>query len=107
MATVFLLSLAGIPITAGFFGKYFMIASAITATQGKYLCLIIIAMLGAAVSVYYYFKVIQAMYFKYDASLQIKVAQSTPAFRFGIFILAAITILLGIMPQMLLQYLYF
>jgi NADH-quinone oxidoreductase subunit N len=107
MATIFLLSLAGIPITAGFFGKYFMIASAITATQGKYLWLIIIAMLGAAISVYYYFRVIQAMYFKYDAAHQSQVAPSTPAFRFGILVLAAITILLGIMPQMLLQYLYF
>jgi NADH-quinone oxidoreductase subunit N len=107
MATIFLLSLAGIPITAGFFGKYFMIASAITATQGKYLWLIIIAMLGAAVSVYYYFRVIQAMYFKYDSAHQSQVAPSTSAFRFGILLLAAITILLGVMPQILLQYLYF
>lgn len=107
MATIFLLSLAGIPITAGFFGKYFMIASAITATEGKYLWLVIIAMLGAAISVYYYFRVIQAMYFKYDADHQSQVANTTPAFRFGIMLLAAITILLGVLPQMLLQYLYF
>lgn len=105
--TIFLLSLAGIPITAGFFGKYFMVASAITATEGKYLWLVIIAMLGAAVSVYYYFRVIQAMYFK-NSETQTGVAlNASPAFRFGIMLLAAATILVGVLPQILLQFLYF
>lgn len=108
MATIFLLSLAGIPITAGFFGKYYMLASAIKATEGKYLWLIIIAMLGAAVSVYYYFRVIQAMYFKVDVSEETEVKiYSTTGFRIGLVVLAAITIVLGVMPQMLLQFLYF
>lgn len=107
LATIFLLSLAGIPITAGFFGKYYMVASAITATKGKYIWLVIVAMLSAAVSVYYYFRVIQAMYFKPAAADQESVYPASAAFRAGIVVLAAITIILGVMPQMLLQYLYF
>jgi NADH-quinone oxidoreductase subunit N len=108
MATIFLLSLAGIPITAGFFGKYYMVASAIKATEGKYLWLIIIAMLAASVSVYYYFRVIQAMYFKANISEEQEVRIfSTTGFRIGLVVLAAITIILGVMPQMLLQFLYF
>ena len=60
--TIFLLSLAGIPLTAGFFAKYYMLAAVLQ--TGKFLWLVIFAVLCAAVSVYYYFRVIQAMYFK-------------------------------------------
>jgi NADH-quinone oxidoreductase subunit N len=107
LATIFLLSLAGIPITAGFFGKYYMVASAITATKGKFIWLVIVAMLSAAVSVYYYFRVIQAMYFKNASADSESVFVASPSFRTGMIILAAITIVLGVMPQMLLQFLYF
>lgn len=55
-----LFSLAGIPPTAGFFGKYFLLAGA--ASKGHYL-LIIIASLNMIVSLYYYLKVVRAMFF--------------------------------------------
>ena len=54
-----MLSLAGIPPLAGFFGKYFLF----TAVLEKYPWLVIIAVINSAVSIYYYFKVIIAMYF--------------------------------------------
>lgn len=100
---VFLLSLAGIPLTAGFFSKYFMIAAALT-TGGTYLWLIILAMLCAAISVYYYFRVIQAMYFKSGEAEH--TAVSIP-FKLTLVVVAALVIILGVMPQVLLQYLYF
>lgn len=56
---VAILSLAGIPPTAGFFGKYFLFAQAFE----KYPWLVVIAVLNSAVSIYYYFRVIIAMYF--------------------------------------------
>lgn len=56
-----ILSLAGIPVTAGFFAKYFVFTLLI-GTSFKWL--IILAILTSAVGVYYYFKVIIAMYFK-------------------------------------------
>lgn len=107
IATIFLFSLAGIPITAGFFGKYYMVASAIKATDGRYIWLVILAMLCAAISVYYYFRVIQAMYFKPEGSESPQVLSVTTAFRFGLLVLAVIIIAIGVMPQILLQYLYF
>lgn len=58
---VAMLSLAGIPITAGFFAKYFVF-SILIGTTFKWL--IVLAILTSAVGVYYYFKVIIAMYFK-------------------------------------------
>lgn len=59
--TVAMLSLAGIPITAGFFAKYFVLINMIGTS---YKWLIILAILTSAVGIYYYFKVIIAMYFK-------------------------------------------
>lgn len=54
-----MLSLAGIPPTAGFFGKYFLFSAAFA----KAPWLIVLAVINSAVSIYYYFKVIIAMYF--------------------------------------------
>jgi NADH-quinone oxidoreductase subunit N len=53
------LSLAGIPPTAGFFGKYFLFAAAFE----HYPWLVGLAVVSSAVSIYYYFKVLIAMYF--------------------------------------------
>ncbi|ANI90200.1 NADH dehydrogenase [Arachidicoccus ginsenosidimutans] len=101
--TIFLLSLAGIPLTAGFFAKYYMISS-VMQTAG-FMWLAIVGMIFAAISVYYYFRVIQAMYFK----------DGTPAFKFEVsktfkilvVALAIVIILIGIFPQIVLNYLYF
>lgn len=103
LLTVFVLSLAGIPLTGGFFSKYFMIAAAL-GTGGKYLWLIILAMLCAAISVYYYFRLIQAMYFRTGEAEH--TAVSIP-FKITLVIVAALVIILGVLPQTLLQYLYF
>ncbi len=100
--TVFLFSLAGIPLTAGFFAKYYMLVAAIN--NGAYLWLVIFAVLCAAVSVYYYFRVIQAMYFKAGDG---QVKEVSPVFKLVLALVAAIVILLGVYPQLLLVHLYF
>lgn len=101
--TIFFLSLAGIPLTAGFFGKYYMVASALE-NNGKYLWLFIVAMICACISVYYYFRVIQAMYFKNGEGQKI---ESSFVFKFILILLAVLVVGLGIQPGFLLQYLYF
>ena len=101
--TIFLLSLAGIPLTGGFIAKFYMLKA--TMANGKNLGLVIFAVLMAAVSVYYYFRVIQAMYFKEgDEKNSIEV---TPSFKWTLVILAAFVILLGIFPNLLLYWFYF
>ena len=102
--TVFLLSLAGIPLTAGFFAKYWMLAAALK--TGKFLWLVIFAILCAAVSVYYYFRVIQAMYFR-DGVASSEPLVTNRSFKGWLVFLAALIILLGIFPQWLLDKLYF
>jgi NADH-quinone oxidoreductase subunit N len=102
VAVVFLLSLAGIPLTAGFLAKFYMIKSVIT--SGGFLWLVILAMVMAAISVYYYFRVIQAMYFKEGEAQVMEVSVS---FKWIISLVAALVILLGVYPQLLFDWFYF
>lgn len=99
---VFLLSLAGIPATAGFMAKFYMLSAAID--NGRVLWLVILGVICAAISVYYYFRVIQAMYFKEGEPQEIS---TTPAFRGLLIGVAAIVIVLGIFPQWLIDQLYY
>jgi NADH-quinone oxidoreductase subunit N len=99
--TIFLLSLAGIPLTGGFFAKYYMLAAVVS--SGHYLWLVIFAVLCAAVSVYYYFRVIQAMYFKEgDGTTE---TEPGAGFKGLLVVLAAVVVVLGIWPQTLLGFL--
>jgi len=56
---IFLLSLAGIPPTAGFLGKYYIFLSLI---QTGHYTLAVIATLYVAVAIYYYFKIVRSMF---------------------------------------------
>ncbi|MCX6336181.1 MAG: NADH-quinone oxidoreductase subunit N [Bacteroidetes bacterium] len=101
-ATVCLMSLAGIPLTAGFFAKYYMLASVVKA--GGSLMIVIVAVLFAAVSVYYYLRVIQAMYFKEGEA---ETTEITPSFKVGLVFVAILILLIGALPSVLLNYFYF
>ncbi|MFN4256369.1 MAG: NADH-quinone oxidoreductase subunit N [Saprospiraceae bacterium] len=59
-----MLSLAGIPPMAGFFGKYFLFSAAL----GKYTWLVVLAVVNSAISIYYYFKPLVAMYFSKETA---------------------------------------
>ena len=102
VAVVFLLSLAGIPLTAGFLAKFYMIKAVIS--EGGFLWLVILAVVMAAVSVYYYFRVIQAMYFKEGEAQTMEVSSG---FKWVISFVAALVILLGVYPQLLFSWFYY
>jgi len=102
--TIFLLSLTGIPLTAGFFAKYYMLLSVIKYGGSTVTWLVIVAVIFAAISAYYYFRVIQAMYFKAGNA---EVRSYNKGFCFMLVILAAITILIGIFPTIILNWFYF
>ena len=99
---VFLLSLAGIPATAGFMAKFYMLSVAVS--DGKILWLVILGVLCAAISVYYYFRIIQAMYFKEGEEQQIVVTSGFKGLLVGV---AAIIVLLGLFPHWLIDKLYY
>lgn len=103
LVTILLLSLAGIPLTAGFLSKFYMLKA--TVANGN-LWLAIFAVIMAAVSVYYYFRLIQAMYFK-DGDDQQPVIHISSGFKYTLVGVAVVTILLGIFPNILTHWLYF
>jgi NADH-quinone oxidoreductase subunit N len=96
-ASIALFSLAGIPLTGGFFGKYYMLNGALQ--NGMPLWVLIFAVLMAAVSVFYYFKVVMAMYFKpsKDECVEPKAIIDGP-FKWMLIITSIAIILLGILP---------
>ncbi|MBX3253088.1 MAG: NADH-quinone oxidoreductase subunit N [Chitinophagaceae bacterium] len=101
MNTIFLLSLTGIPLTAGFLAKYYMLIGAV---KTGHFWLPVFAVLMAAVSAYYYFRVIQAMYFK-EGEADTKPTSRT--FRITLLVTALLIIILGFLPNGLLKALYF
>lgn len=92
---VSMLSLAGIPLTAGFWGKFYMFSTAVERGQ---IWLLVIAVLMSAVGIYYYFRVIIAMYFRDGATETIQVA---PFYQYMLLGASIITIGLGIAPGLL------
>ncbi|GAB3810126.1 NADH-quinone oxidoreductase subunit N [Spirosoma humi] len=93
--TVSMLSLAGIPLTAGFWGKFYMFSTAVERGQ---IWLLVIAVLMSAVGIYYYFRVIIAMYFRDGATEPIRIA---PFYRYVLLAASILTIGLGVAPGLL------
>ncbi|TCD19807.1 NADH-quinone oxidoreductase subunit N [Pedobacter psychrodurus] len=95
--TVAMLSLAGIPLTAGFIGKYLMFLNVMT--EYKTL-LVAFAILNALVGFYYYFRVIVAVWFKDGAETEL----SAPVqYKVVLLVSVAITLILGIYPAIILN----
>ncbi len=62
--TIFMLSLGGIPPTAGFVAKFYIFKGAMQSADTQLLWLVIIGVLNSVVSIFYYLRVVVAMYFK-------------------------------------------
>ncbi|WP_210486791.1 NADH-quinone oxidoreductase subunit N [Rufibacter aurantiacus] len=90
--TVAMLSLAGIPLTGGFFGKLFLFSAAL---EQDMVWLIIVAVLMSAVGIYYYFRVIIAMYMRDAEGTRIAV---DPLATFTLISLVVLTVLMGVVP---------
>ncbi len=92
--TIALLSLAGIPPTAGFFAKYYIFTSAFTAGNAG---LVLIAIIASLVGVYYYFRIIIAMFFKENTNNQ--PLEVTINHKLLLIVIALAIILLGLFPE--------
>jgi NADH-quinone oxidoreductase subunit N len=92
---VAMFSLAGIPPLAGFFAKYYLFAAAL---QNGYVGLVLIAVLGSVISVYYYFKVVVAM-FQTDREVQQFTIAGTHKVLLALTLIA--TVVLGVFPGLI------
>jgi NADH-quinone oxidoreductase subunit N len=98
--TIFLLSLIGIPITGGFFAKFYVFSAAL---QANLVGLVIIGVLNSAVASYYYLRLIVVMYMR-DAREEVPVSPIPIGLGAALAISLAATIYLGVLPGRLLDY---
>ena len=96
---IFLISLAGIPPTAGFLGKYYIFWSLIEAHQYT---LAVIATLYAAVAIYYYFRIVKSMFV---SELREKAPMATSfGMRVALMVSAVMTVVIGLYPEPFLKF---
>lgn len=97
--TMALLSMAGIPVFAGFFGKFFLLNNAL---ENGYITLVIFGVVNSIISIYYYFKVISAMYSQSAETEEPEVTNSA-IYQFVAVLAITLNIIIGIYPALLLD----
>ncbi len=99
-----MVSLAGIPPLAGFFGKFLLLKAVIQqgATNSGYYCLAFTALAGVVISLYYYFGVIRAIYWSKDAPDLSPIALSAPA-KVSVWVCIAGMFWIGLFPSVVLN----
>jgi NADH-quinone oxidoreductase subunit N len=95
---LFMLSLGGIPPTAGFMGKFWLFGAAI---ESGYIWLAIIGVLNSAISLYYYIRIVVFMYLKAPGSGSEPKASPSLAVALAVAIVA--TLVLGVYPRLLFE----
>lgn len=101
LLTLFLVSLGGIPPTAGFVGKFYLFSAAV---KNGYIWLAVIGVLNSAASIYYYLRLVVYMYFM-PAKGEVPVPRPPRiAFSLALCASAAMVLLLGILPHSALEF---
>jgi NADH:ubiquinone oxidoreductase subunit 2 (subunit N) len=91
--TLFMLSLIGLPLTSGFIGKFLLFISAVNANL---VWLAVFGIINTAISVFYYARVIMAMYASKEGARPLAMGRSV---QIVVIVCVVITVLFGIFPQ--------
>jgi NADH-quinone oxidoreductase subunit N len=106
---IFILSLAGLPPLAGFFGKFYLFSIAVAAGENNSLLwLVVVALFGSLVSLYYYLIILKVIFLDSPRDSAVSETETLPAIPLGLLpritllALAAIVLILGCAPSLLL-----
>jgi NADH-quinone oxidoreductase subunit N len=98
--TIFLLSLIGIPMTGGFFAKFYVFSAAVKANL---IWLTLIGVVNSAIGAYYYLRVIVVMYMR-ESRKPVPVAPVPFGLGLALAVSIAVTLYLGVLPDRVLQF---
>ncbi len=101
LLSIFVFSLIGVPLTSGFFGKFYIFQAAL---DSHLVWLTIIGLLNSAIAAYYYLKIIVAVYMREPAPAMAKLPPVSPGLRIALWASALGVLLLGIFPSTLLSF---
>jgi NADH-quinone oxidoreductase subunit N len=101
MLAIFLLSLIGVPLTGGFFGKFYIFKAAL---ESHLVWLTVLGLLNSAVAAYYYLRILVVMYMHEPSEATMKVEPLSPGVSAALILPAIGTLLLGIFPGWVLDF---
>lgn len=101
MMTIFLLSLIGVPLTGGFFGKFYIFKAALDANL---IWLTILGLLNSAIAAYYYLRILVVMYMNDPGESTKDLQPAGYGLKTAIYLSALGTLILGIFPGVVLDW---
>lgn len=101
LLTIFLLSLIGVPLTGGFFGKFYVFKAALDANL---VWLTILGLLNSAVAAYYYLRILVIMYMHEPGENAEPLPAPGAGLRTALWVSAVATIILGVIPGFVLDF---
>jgi NADH-quinone oxidoreductase subunit N len=101
MLSIFLLSLIGVPLTGGFFGKFYIFKAAL---ESHLVWLTVLGLLNSAVAAYYYLRLLVMMYMHEPSEAAINAERLSPSMGLALILPAAGTLFLGIFPNWVLDF---
>src|SRR3954454_3554531 len=101
MLTIFLLSLIGIPLTGGFFGKFYIFKAAL---DSHLVWLSVLGLLNSAVGAYYYLRILVMMYMHEPGEAADATEPLAPSLGLALLLPALGTLVLGIFPNCVLEF---
>ncbi len=101
MMTIFMLSLIGVPLTGGFFGKFYIFKAAL---DSNLVWLTVLGLLNSAVAAYYYLRILVVMYFREPGEAAENIPPAGAALQIAVYAAALGTVLLGIFPSTVLDF---
>ena len=101
LLAIFLMSLIGVPLTGGFFGKFYIFKAALSS---HLVWLTVLGLLNSAVAAYYYLRILVAMYMREPSDATADLEPLSLGLRAALVIPALGTLFLGIFPAWVLDF---